>query len=132
MDEPHAAHVTRTALVVDDEQVVRLVLRRYLGRVGWAVVEAETAERALELLSAGAAPDIVLCDLHLPGLSGTALCRRILEMHPALAPRLIVTTGDATKAVDELQRAGIDCPILGKPFALTELQRIVDSVAPIA
>ena len=122
----------RTALVVDDEQVVRLVLRRYLGRVGWRVVEAETAERALELLADGPAPDIVFCDLNLPGLSGTALCRRIAEQHPALATRLVVTSGDAATAAAELEAASIDRPVLGKPFALAELQRVVDSVAPIA
>ena len=120
---------SRTALVVDDEQVVRLVLSRYLGRVGWSVIEAETAERALELLAAGPAPDIVFCDLNLPGLSGVALCGRIAELHPALAKRIIVTSGDSAKAAAELQAAAIDRPILGKPFALTELQRVVDSVA---
>ena len=118
----------RTALVVDDEQVVRLVLRRYLGRVGWTVVEAATAERALELLAEGPAPDIVFCDLNLPGLSGVALCRRIAELHPALAARLVLTSGDAAKAAAELEAASIDRPILGKPFALAELQHVVDTV----
>ena len=132
MDASAATRPLRTALVVDDEQVVRLVLRRALGRAGWTVVEAETAEHALELLGVGRAPDVVLCDLNLPGLSGAELCRRIAQTHPALASRLVITTGDATKAADELERAGIDCPILGKPFALADLHRIVDSVAPVA
>ena len=129
MDETTATHPARTALVVDDEHVVRLVLRRYLGRIGWTVVEAETAERALELLAEGAAPDIVFCDLNLPGLSGAVLCRRIAELHPALAARLVVTSGDVAGAATELQRVAIDHPVLGKPFALAELQRVIDSVA---
>ena len=123
-------HLGRIALVVDDERVVRLVLRRYLGRVGWSVVEAETAERALELLDAGTAPDIVFCDLNLPGLSGAGLCRRIAELHPALATRLVVTSGDAATAAAQLQAAAIDRPVLGKPFALAELQHVVDTIAP--
>jgi CheY-like chemotaxis protein len=123
-------HPTRTALVVDDEQVVRLVLRRYLGRVGWRVVEAEPAERALELLAGGAAPDIVVCDRTLPGLSGAELCQRIAELHPALATRLVVTSGDAASAAAELEAASLDRPVLGKPFALAELQHLVDTVAP--
>ena len=128
MDASPRTHPIRTALVVDDEQVVRLVLRRYLGRVGWTVVEAATAERALELLAEGPAPDIVFCDLNLPGLSGVALCRRIAELHPGLATRLVLTSGDAAKAAAELEAASIDRPILGKPFALAELQRLVDTV----
>ena len=129
MDESPATPPARTALVVDDERVVRLVLRRYLGRTGWTVMEAETAERALELLAEGVAPDILFCDLNLPGLSGAALCRRITELHPALATRIVLTSGDAARAAAELKAASIDRPVLGKPFALTELQRIVDTVA---
>ena len=129
MDDSPQTQPARTALVVDDEHVVRLVLRRYLGRVGWTVIEAETAERALELLATGAAPDLVFCDLNLPGLSGAALCRRIAELHPTLAARLVVTSGDTTSAAAELQRVAIDHPVLGKPFALAELQRVIDTVA---
>jgi CheY-like chemotaxis protein len=129
MDASPATPPARTALVVDDERVVRLVLRRYLGRTGWTVMEAETAERALELLAEGVAPDILFCDLNLPGLSGAALCRRITELHPALATRIVLTSGDAARAAAELKAASIDRPVLGKPFALTELQRIVDTVA---
>ena len=119
----------RTALVVDDEQVVRMVLRRFLDRQGWTVLEAETAERALELLAERPAPDIVICDLNLPGLSGAELCRRITELHPALASRLVMTSGDPSAASAELQRAALDCPILGKPFTLADLERVVDAVA---
>ena len=122
----------RLALVVDDEHVVRMVLRRYLDRQGWTVLEAETAERALELLASDATPDIVLCDLNLPGLSGAALCRRITELRPSLASRLVLTSGDPTSAGAELQRAALDCPILGKPFTLADLERIVDTVARAA
>ena len=118
----------RLALIVDDEQVVRMVLRRFLDRQGWSVLEAETAEGALELLAGPSIPDIVLCDLNLPGLSGAELCRRIVELHPALAARLVLTSGDPTLAGVELQRAALDCPILGKPFALVDLERVVDMV----
>ncbi|MFL5618760.1 MAG: response regulator [Gemmatimonadaceae bacterium] len=117
----------RTALVVDDEPVVRLVLERFLARVGWNVVQAETAEQALALLDAAATPDLVICDLILPGLSGAALCRRIAEHYPALASRLVLTSGNLALAARELQRAALDCPILGKPFSLVDLERLVDA-----
>ncbi len=119
----------RTVLVVDDEQVVRMVIRRYLSRVGWNVVEAETAEHALAVLDGATTPDLVICDLNLPGLSGAALCRRITERHAALSSRLVLTSGDPDSAARELQRAALDCPVLGKPFTLADLERIVDDVA---
>ena len=124
-----AAVAARTILVVDDEHVVRMVLRRWFDRQGWTVLEAETAERALELLAGAATPDLVLCDLNLPGLSGTALCRRITEQHPVLASRLVMTSGDPGSAAAELQRASLRCPVLGKPFTLADLERLVDTVA---
>ena len=124
--------VARTVLVIDDEPVVLHVVRRSLSRVGWRVLEAETAEEALGLLSGSATPDLVICDLNLPGQSGADLCLRIVERYPALASRLILMSGDAAAAARELERAALDCPILGKPFSLADLARVVESVAPRA
>jgi CheY-like chemotaxis protein len=123
------AILTRTVLVVDDERVVRLVVSRYMARVGWAVLEAETAEQALAMLDGIAAPDLVICDLNLPGISGAALCRVIAERDPALASRVVLTSGDPASAARELQRQSLACPLLGKPFSLVDLERVVDSVA---
>ena len=121
--------LARTAVVVDDEQVVRMVLRRYFGRRGWSVVEAESAEQALGLIArADDVPDLVLCDLHLPGLSGSALCRRIAELHPSLAGRLVLTSGDPLGAARELGNEGLDCPVLGKPFCLADLDQLLDTI----
>jgi CheY-like chemotaxis protein len=119
----------RTALVVDDEPVVRYVVRRFLARTGWTVVEAESAERALELLGTMTPPDFVLCDLNLHGIGGAAFCRRVATHHPALLPRLVLTSGDVASASRELQRAALDCPILPKPFSLADLERVVDAVS---
>ena len=123
------ADVARTVLVVDDDLAVRLFLRRYLARFGWNVLEAHTAEQALALLDDSAAPDLVICDLNLPGLSGVELCRRVAERHPSLASRLVLTSGDVGSASRELQHAALACPILGKPFSLDQLASVVDSVA---
>ena len=100
-----------------------------LDTVGWNVIEAESAEQALSMLDGIAAPDLVICDLTLPGISGAAFCRQVAERHPALAPRLVLTSGDAAAAAREVQRAALDCPVLGKPFSLADLERVVDSIA---
>ncbi|MDB4885144.1 MAG: response regulator receiver [Gemmatimonadetes bacterium] len=114
----------RRILLVDDEQALRFVLHRYLGRQGWQVSEARSAAEALELLEDLAVLlDVVLVDLHLPDLSGSALCRRILLDHPTLAGRLLVTTGDTAFADEELEHATLDCPVIGKPFGMPDLDR---------
>ena len=130
---PSAAIATRTALVVDDERVVRSVMRRFLERAGWEVLEAETAEQALDMLAAaGTQLDLVLCDLNLPGLSGSALCGRITTLRPELASRLVLTSGDPLAAAAELARESLLCPVLSKPFSLTDLERVVDGLLLVA
>ena len=124
--------LARTVLVVDDEHVVRLVMRRFLQRSGWNVAEAESAEQALALLDGAVVPDLVICDLNLPGLTGAELCQRITERQPTLASRLVLTSGDPGSASRELERAALDCPVLGKPFSLIDLERMVEAVAGTA
>jgi two-component system, cell cycle sensor histidine kinase and response regulator CckA len=124
---------TRIALVVDDERVVRVVMRRLLERRGWDVIESETAEQALDVLGdLRTRIDVVLCDLNLPGLSGSALCGRITTLRPELASRLILTSGDPRAAEAELARESLHCPLLEKPFTLEELERVVAGIALVA
>jgi two-component system, cell cycle sensor histidine kinase and response regulator CckA len=78
-----------TVLVVEDERLVRLAVRAYLEDAGFRVLEAETPERALELVEkdGGAAEghvDLLLTDVRLPGMGGDALARAILAKRPRL------------------------------------------------
>ena len=124
---------TRIALVVDDERVIRTVMRRLLERRGWDVIESETAEQALDVLGdLSTRVDVVLCDLNLPGLSGSALCGRITALRPELAARLILTSGDPRAAKAELARESLGCPLLEKPFSLSELERVVAGISLVA
>ena len=102
-----------TILVVDDEAGVRDVTRAHLEHAGYTVREAETAERAIDLVTA--APEafaVVLLDLHLPDRPGTEVFETLKELRPA--PAFVIVTGDLEWA-DE---AGIPdtAPRLAKPF----------------
>ena len=122
--------VPRRALLIDDEPVIRLALRRFFVRQGWEVDEAEDGDRALSLLLApGAAHyDVVLCDLRMPGVSGEELYDRVAAARPALLPRVIVSTGDSVNqdAAAFLRRTGVR--VLNKPFELAELRALVSQV----
>ena len=102
-----------TILVVDDEPGVREVTRAHLEHAGYAVREAETAARAIDLVTA--APEVfdaVLLDLHLPDASGSEVASVLETLSPA--PALVIVTGDPAWA-DEV---GIspETPRLAKPF----------------
>lgn len=120
-------------MIVDDEPSLRQVVRRYLERRGWSVVEAGSAEEALGLLGEPSLRvDVVVVDLHLPGLSGGALCHRIPIVRPLLASRVLVASGDAEGAAEQLAAQGLRCPVLAKPFELDELARALDDIVSAA
>jgi two-component system phosphate regulon response regulator PhoB len=70
----------RRILVVDDEEDIRELLRHHLGREGYAVVTAESAEKALELAVSVNLDGIVL-DIMLPGMDGFEAIKK-LKAHP--------------------------------------------------
>ena len=63
-------------LVVDDDQSVRELLRMYLSREGFEVVEAGTGDEALEVAQS-TAPELVILDIMLPGKDGYEVCRQL-------------------------------------------------------
>jgi two-component system response regulator ResD len=78
-----------TIYVIDDEVTIREVLRRYLEREGWAVVEAASGPGALALLR-DQPGDLLLLDIMLPGMDGFQVARA-LRNQPAYAERYATT-----------------------------------------
>lgn len=67
-----------TILVVDDETTVREVVRRYLEREGFRVIEADNGPLALHMLHQEK-PDLIVLDIMLPGLDGFTIARSLRE-----------------------------------------------------
>jgi two-component system NtrC family sensor kinase len=113
------------ALVIDDEEAVRLMLVRMLERRGYAVAQAGDADAALALL--GDAPvDVVLCDAQLPRLPGTSLFARASARRPQLHGRFVLISEDGAPIADAAERAGL--PLLSKPFTSSELDAVLDEI----
>jgi len=113
-------------LVVDDEAVVRSLLRRTLGADGFAVIEAASGDEALELLDAAdspAGPDAVLLDLTMPGRDGGAVLREIRARHPALPVALM--SGYAAEDVVHALRGQRPDAFLEKPFRPGDARAVV-------
>ena len=107
-------------LAVEDDERIRSAMRLALEDEGFAVVEAESGERALEVFRAdGDAPaDVVLIDVMLPGIDGFEVCREIRQTSDV--PVIMVTArGDTEDVVNGLE-AGAD-DYVTKPFVATEL-----------
>ena len=111
-----------SVLIVDDEPIVRSMLERLLEETGHAVRTAVDAESALKTI-AEAPPDVVFCDVHLPGASGLWLIDRLRSAAPGCA--VIIMSGDATVPPHETLRGGVVAYVL-KPFVPRKILRALE------
>jgi CheY-like chemotaxis protein len=117
MEGPRAPAPARglgTALLVDDEDLVRMSTADILADLGYEVVEATSAEEALRLLGGGLVPDLVVTDHLMPGLTGLDLARELQSRHPEM-PVLIVS------GYAEMDGIASGFARLTKPFRAAEL-----------
>jgi len=114
-----------TVLVVDDEPIVRDVVRRYLERDGHRIISAEDGDEARGLIEREA-PSLVVLDVMLPGdTDGLALCRWIRATSD-LAVILLTARGDETDRIVGLELGADD--YVTKPFSPRELATRVRTV----
>lgn len=112
-------------LVVEDDVETLTHISSSLAALGLRPEEARHAQEALGkfedcLRYHGAAPGAVITDLHLPGLLGTELARRIKQLAPAT--RVILISGYITEETTQIICPYVDV-IVKKPFRLPELMK---------
>ncbi len=118
-DEP-APESQPTILVVEDEVLIRMAVSDYLRGCGFRVVEAGSADEAVEVLKADTAVDIVFSDVNMPGsLDGFGLAQWIRRERPRL--KIILTSGVSRKA-KEAGDLCEDSPFLDKPYHHGDLE----------
>ena len=116
--------MSRTILLVDDDESLRQVISQFLTQEGYRMITAGSGAEALKLFYSER-PDAVLLDLMMPGMDGWEVCARLREL--SNAPILLVTA--RTSQEDKLRgfRLGID-DYLSKPFSLAELAARLQAV----
>jgi DNA-binding NtrC family response regulator len=111
---------TATVLVVDDESMVRTLVRRMLEPDVCSVVEAEDGESALRLIERGQpAIDVVLTDLVMPGIDGFDIIAVLGRHRPDLP--VICMSGFASASTSQLS-----VPFISKPFSLEGLHATLE------
>jgi two-component system, NtrC family, response regulator AtoC len=109
-------------LLVDDESALRTVVAERLIEHGFEVTQADSGERAVELLSQFAF-DVVISDLRLPGLDGCQVIEAALERYPGIIPIVVTGYGTVKDAVDAIKRGAAD--FVAKPFQFEELLHVL-------
>lgn len=113
------------ALVVDDNDVNRILASRLLSKQGWRVAEAEDGEAALAWLSANCAA-LVLLDISMPRLCGEEVCRRVrAQKLGGVGIRLVAYTAHAMpEEREKFVAAGFDS-VLTKPISRQTIQAML-------
>src|SRR6267154_1402091 len=111
-------------LLVEDEAALREAIGEQLTDRGYQVEQAGSGEAALERL-ADFAFDILVTDLRLPGIDGSAVVEAAVERYPDIIAIVITGYGTVKDAVDAIRRGARD--FVSKPFQIDELLHVLDS-----
>ncbi|MBI0476688.1 PAS domain S-box protein [Sphingomonas sp. MA1305] len=112
----------QTVLLVDDEPLVRGSTALMLAELGYAVIEAGSAEQALSILDGRPGVDLLVTDHLMPGMTGTELARETRRRWGHLPVLIISGYAD----VDDI---AADLPRLAKPFRTMDLMRSLTTMA---
>ncbi|MBL8111909.1 MAG: response regulator, partial [Acidobacteria bacterium] len=124
-------------LLAEDHPLNQQVLRAMLVKLGCAVDVVSNGIDAVKAVASGPRYDLVLMDVHMPGLDGIEATRRIRAL-PGPAPRIVALTADATTEGRQICVDAGMTDFLGKPVAFDALRAVIgrerggagDSVAP--
>jgi len=114
--------VTRI-LIVDDEETIRLALRKFLRSRGYEVEIAGSGDQALQILD-NQSFSLMLCDVRMPGMTGVQVVPEARSRDHDLAIIMLTAVNDAATATEVLSSGATD--YLMKPVELADLQQAVD------
>ena len=121
------AKAKEVVLVVEDEPVVRGLVIEMLVELGYSALEAEDGAGALAIPLGGAANDLLLTDVGLPGMNGRQLADAARERRPDL--KVLFMTGYVENKILLNGFLGPDMEVISKPFAgdalATKIERIL-------
>ena len=120
---PTQTAVRRSILVIDDEESVLDVVRRFLEIAGHDVCVATSGQAGLDALADGKAVDLVILDLMMPHEDVTATFRRLRQRWPALPILLCTGSAEMSPAPELLANSLVG--LIRKPFRMDDLWRAV-------
>lgn len=119
-----ATNDPRTILVVDDFDDTRLLLRTWLERRGFRVVEAENGIQAINQAESEA-PDLIIMDMQMPQLDGLSATRRIRKLESMNSvPIVAVSAYGADQFREQALAAGCN-EYVSTPFEPAILERVI-------
>jgi CheY-like chemotaxis protein len=118
------ASASHTILLVDDDPLIQGAVSGMLRKLGHQVSSAMTGAEALVALESPATFSLVILDLNMPVLDGAATLPRLRALRPTLP--VILATGRADQAAQDLARVYPLVTFLPKPFSFEELRQRIE------
>lgn len=119
---PHPPSGALTILFVEDETIIALATRAMLVKLGHRVIDVRSGPKALEVIEAGEAVDLMITDFSMPNMTGVQLADRARALRPSLP--ILLATGYMTMP----EGSKLDLPLLSKPYMQRELREKINSV----
>jgi CheY-like chemotaxis protein len=110
-----------TALLVDDEDLVRMSTADMLLDLGYEVIEARSAEEAIANVGEGLHPDLLVTDHLMPGMNGVELAHLLRTQIPGLPVLIVSGYAEGEGITSDLTR-------LAKPFRTSELAESLSAI----
>jgi DNA-binding NtrC family response regulator len=118
------AESSKHLLLVEDEASLRSAIAEHLADRGFQVEQADTGEAAITRL-ADFAFDIIVTDLRLPGIDGSAVVEAAVARYPDIIAIVVTGYGTVKDAVEAIKRGAWD--FVSKPFQIDELLHVLNS-----
>lgn len=109
-------------LIVEDEKILADSMALYLERHAYATAVAYAGEESLQLAEENS-PEVMVVDIHLPGIDGLEVLRRIREASPSTEVVMITAYASITTAVEAMKCGAFH--YLSKPLDLVDLSAVV-------
>jgi CheY-like chemotaxis protein len=114
--------MSETILLVEDNDLVRHLVRTFVELAGYTAIEASTPEEAIAIARKHGSVDILLTDVHLTEVSGVDVGRVLKQLFPSL--RVLYMSGHG-----DVSWAG---PFISKPFTSEQLAAALADLSPAA
>jgi signal transduction histidine kinase/CheY-like chemotaxis protein len=113
---------SETILLVDDDELVRNAAQMMLTTsLGYQVIAVSNGETALSVLRGNTRIELLFTDIMMPGLNGLDLAKQALLLRPSL--KILLTSGFANTTLQPSDGAGVEFPLLPKPYSVHDLAR---------
>lgn len=109
-------------LAIDDDSIIRTLLTNILTKAGYEVITAADGESGLEL-AVSTAPDLVVTDFQMPGMSGLDVVSELQRTQPGLPVIILTAHGDVALTIKSIQLGAYD--FIEKPIQTQELLDVI-------